>query len=143
MNILAVPIETPTAQAVLVTEDTLTVDLTDGRTLSVPIGWFPRLVHAAPQERARWWNRSRTQEKGKKKEQEKGVRALFCLREYSYLCASSQRSPLENSGNIVRSLDPLWMSGFARLANLRQSLFRNYDNHSAPQIMSMDLQCSM
>ena len=54
MNILAVPIETPTAQAVLVTEDTLTVDLTDGRTLSVPIGWFPRLVHAAPQERARW-----------------------------------------------------------------------------------------
>ena len=54
MNILAVPIETPTAQAVSVTEDTLTVDLTDGRTLSVPIGWFPRLVHAEPQERDRW-----------------------------------------------------------------------------------------
>jgi hypothetical protein len=32
----------------------LAVDLADGRTISVPIGWFPRLVHAMPDERANW-----------------------------------------------------------------------------------------
>ena len=35
-----------------VTEDCLSVDLEDGRTISVPIGWFPRLVHGTPAERA-------------------------------------------------------------------------------------------
>lgn len=37
---------------VTVTDDTLTVDLEDGRTISVPIGWFPRLAHGSPEERA-------------------------------------------------------------------------------------------
>ena len=37
---------------VVVTEDTLSVDLEDGPTISVPIGWFPRLVHGTPAERA-------------------------------------------------------------------------------------------
>ena len=37
---------------VTVTEDTLSVDLEDGRTISVPIGWFPRLVNGTPAERA-------------------------------------------------------------------------------------------
>ena len=32
-------------------EDTMTVDLTDGRTLSVPLAWFPRLLRATPAER--------------------------------------------------------------------------------------------
>ena len=35
---------------VLVTEDTLSVDLEDGRTVSVPIGWYPRLAHGTPVE---------------------------------------------------------------------------------------------
>lgn len=35
-----------------VTDDTLSVDLDDGRTVSVPIGWYPRLAHGAPAERA-------------------------------------------------------------------------------------------
>ena len=39
---------------VVVTDDTLTVDLDDSRTISVPIGWYPRLAHATPQERNRW-----------------------------------------------------------------------------------------
>ena len=34
-----------------VTEDTLTVDLEVGRTISVPIGWYPRLAHGTPAER--------------------------------------------------------------------------------------------
>ena len=37
---------------VSVSEDTLSVDLDDGRTVSVPIGWYPRLAHGNPVERA-------------------------------------------------------------------------------------------
>lgn len=33
-------------------EHTMTVDLTDGRTLRVPLAWFPRLLRATPTERA-------------------------------------------------------------------------------------------
>jgi hypothetical protein len=37
---------------VMVTDDTLSVDLEDGRTISVPIGWYPRLAHGTSAERA-------------------------------------------------------------------------------------------
>ncbi len=37
---------------VTITDDTLAVDLEDGRTISVPIGWFPRLAYGTPAERA-------------------------------------------------------------------------------------------
>ena len=36
---------------VTITDDTLCVDLEDGRTISVPIGWYPRLAYATPAER--------------------------------------------------------------------------------------------
>jgi hypothetical protein len=39
------------AQNVSVTDDTLAVDLSDGRTISVPLAWFPRLLHRTQQER--------------------------------------------------------------------------------------------
>ena len=42
------------AQHVKVTPDTLTVDLTDGRTISVPLAWFPRLLHGSVAERNNW-----------------------------------------------------------------------------------------
>ena len=35
-------------------EDTLSVDLMDGRTISVPVAWFPRLAEADPEQRANW-----------------------------------------------------------------------------------------
>ncbi|HLG16587.1 MAG TPA: DUF2442 domain-containing protein [Blastocatellia bacterium] len=35
-----------------VTDDTLSVDLEDGRSVAVPIGWYPRLAHGTPEERA-------------------------------------------------------------------------------------------
>ena len=38
--------------SVAVTDDTLTVDLADGRTISVPIGWYPRLAAGTAEERA-------------------------------------------------------------------------------------------
>jgi hypothetical protein len=37
-----------------VTEDALTVELTDGRRVSVPTAWFPRLVHGTEAERSKW-----------------------------------------------------------------------------------------
>ena len=37
---------------VTVIDDTLSVDLEDGRTIAVPIGWYPRLAHGSPAERA-------------------------------------------------------------------------------------------
>ena len=41
-------------KAVHVTNDTLSVDLFDGRTISVPLAWFPRLIQGTPRDRARW-----------------------------------------------------------------------------------------
>lgn len=37
---------------VTITDDTLAVDLEDGRTIAVPIGWYPRLTYGTPAERA-------------------------------------------------------------------------------------------
>ena len=37
-----------------VTDDTLSADLEDGRTIAVPIGWYPRLSHGSPAERAKF-----------------------------------------------------------------------------------------
>jgi hypothetical protein len=54
MTISVNEIEIPYAEAVTVTEDTLSVDLSDGRTISVPIAWFPRLLYATPEERLNW-----------------------------------------------------------------------------------------
>jgi len=42
MNTLAVEISVPEALNVSLTDDTLSVDLSDGRSISVPIAWFPR-----------------------------------------------------------------------------------------------------
>lgn len=42
------------AQSVTVTEDTLTVELTDGRSVSAPLAWYPRLVHGTLEERKNW-----------------------------------------------------------------------------------------
>lgn len=44
----------PAATNVGVTDDTLTVDLSDGRTISVPLAWYPRLAHGTPEERGTW-----------------------------------------------------------------------------------------
>jgi hypothetical protein len=54
MNILADEIVAPMAENVAVANDTLSVDLRDGRTISVPLAWFPRLLHSTPEERKNW-----------------------------------------------------------------------------------------
>jgi hypothetical protein len=44
---------TISATAVRFDENTTWVELSDGRTLGIPLAWFPRLLHATPAQRAR------------------------------------------------------------------------------------------
>lgn len=53
MNIYDVPAG-ERVKDVYFTEDTLSVDLMDGRTITVPLVWYPRLLHATPAQRANW-----------------------------------------------------------------------------------------
>lgn len=54
MIISQTEIAIPNAQQVSVSDEALTVELEDGRTLSAPLGWYPRLAHATAAERQRW-----------------------------------------------------------------------------------------
>src|SRR5437867_3355132 len=51
MDTLADELRFAAAENVRVTKDTLSVELVDGRTVSVPLVWFPRLLHADATER--------------------------------------------------------------------------------------------
>ena len=53
MSSLAVEAK-PLARHVEVTDDELTVVLADGRRISAPLAWFPRLLRATPEQRANW-----------------------------------------------------------------------------------------
>ena len=54
MSTSTVEIAVPLAENVTVRADTLFVELSDGRTLSVPLDWYPRLLHSSPEERKNW-----------------------------------------------------------------------------------------
>ena len=54
MYVLTTEVNVPEAMTVSTTEDTLTAELSDGRTISIPISWYPRLVHASHRERDNW-----------------------------------------------------------------------------------------
>ena len=54
MNVSTIDVMVPDAEEIMLTEDTLTAELSDGRTISVPLDWYPRLVHATPDERCNW-----------------------------------------------------------------------------------------
>src|SRR2546422_11774991 len=54
MNTLADDVRLLLAQQVRLTKDSLQVELSDGRSISVPLSWYPRLAHATPKERAHW-----------------------------------------------------------------------------------------
>lgn len=53
MGILAVRAD-ERVSSVVVTDELLTVGLMDGRTISVPLAWYPRLLHATPEQRSHW-----------------------------------------------------------------------------------------
>lgn len=54
MSSSAIDLRPVIAQGVTITDDALTVDLADGRTISVPLAWYPRLLHGTPTERTNW-----------------------------------------------------------------------------------------
>jgi hypothetical protein len=54
MNTLVIEIRQARAQNVRVSEDELVVELEDGRTLSVPLAWYPRLLNGTQAERQHW-----------------------------------------------------------------------------------------
>lgn len=51
MSISRVEMEVPNATRVEIDEDTLVVELSDARSISVPLGWYPRLLYGDPDER--------------------------------------------------------------------------------------------
>jgi hypothetical protein len=51
MSSLGVDIQEARAQSVTVSDEALSVDLVDGRTVIVPLVWFPRLWHGSKEER--------------------------------------------------------------------------------------------
>ena len=54
MSISAVEMQMPDAIGVDVAGNVLRVELSDGRAISVPVDWYPRLAHATEKERANW-----------------------------------------------------------------------------------------
>jgi hypothetical protein len=53
MGILAVRAD-ERVKGVCFTEETISVDLMDGRTIIVPLAWYPRLFNATPEQRVNW-----------------------------------------------------------------------------------------
>lgn len=47
-------IDLPVIQTIEITDDSLAVDLSDGRTITVPLAWYPRLLHGSLKERQTW-----------------------------------------------------------------------------------------
>ncbi len=54
MSSLVTEVRPALAQDVDVTNDALVIDLADGRSLTVPLAWYPRLAHGTLAERAKW-----------------------------------------------------------------------------------------
>ena len=54
MSTFTIDLQNVSAQQVAITDDTLSVDLADGRTIAAPLAWYPRLLHGTPAERHDW-----------------------------------------------------------------------------------------
>ena len=54
MSISGIEVREALARNVTVSDEALTADLADGRTIVVPLAWFPRLLHGTPAQRANW-----------------------------------------------------------------------------------------
>ena len=54
MHVSTTEVNVPDAMSIQVTDDALIAELSDGRSISVPLCWYPRLAHATPEERDNW-----------------------------------------------------------------------------------------
>jgi len=89
MSTSAMEIEIPFVENVAVSDDTLRVDLSDGRSISVPLAWYPRLSHASSAERKRW----RLIGRGDAEARARAALLLFCLGQIAYVTAASPMLP--------------------------------------------------
>jgi len=51
MSISTIEIQPTLAECISIDDELLTIDFVDGRSISVPLEWYPRLLHRTPQER--------------------------------------------------------------------------------------------
>jgi hypothetical protein len=54
MSISTIEIQPTLAERISIDEELLTIDFVDGRSVSIPLEWYPRLVHGTVQERNNW-----------------------------------------------------------------------------------------
>lgn len=54
MSAVVIDIHNLLIQDVTISDDSLTVELSDGRSISAPLAWYPRLWHGTPKERQHW-----------------------------------------------------------------------------------------
>lgn len=54
MSISTADFRSAFALSVVVGDDTLTVELSDGRSISVPLAWYPRLLNGSVEEQGHW-----------------------------------------------------------------------------------------
>ncbi len=54
MNTSTIELRGTVAEKAAVTKDTLVLELADGRTVTAPLAWYPRLLHGTARERANW-----------------------------------------------------------------------------------------
>ncbi len=110
-------IDMPQAERVEVSEDTLTAVLSDGRTISVPLKWYPRLAHATAKER-RNWRRTSGGIQWPDLNENLSVEALFAGRPIEERQKSNKTEPpvLDESALVEgRLMEVNWASGTAEL----------------------------
>ena len=54
MNTSTDRLQSPRAQQLTFDDESMIVDFVDGRTLIIPLEWYPRLLHGTPKERSNW-----------------------------------------------------------------------------------------
>ena len=115
-------IDMPQAERVEVSEDTLTAVLSDGRTISVPLKWYPRLAHATAKER-RNWRRTSGGIQWPDLNENLSVEALFAGRPIEERQKSNKTEPpvLDESALVEgRLMEVNWACGTAELHYIPQ-----------------------
>jgi len=54
MSILTIDLKDTRVESITISEDTINANLSDSRSIAVPLAWYPRLFHASEKERNNW-----------------------------------------------------------------------------------------
>lgn len=98
MTSLTTDVSVPEAEGVHVTDDTLTAELADGRSISVPLAWYPRIVTQTSKEFENWLDGSQIVEGAASQDRAEIAERLAnrdadpCATSFGSLCSSSRTS---------------------------------------------------